>query len=244
MKLATRFKNSRYGWYYQGLPDISRASAMFTIKRNTMTTAIRCKTLWDSCSTIIRHGVPGDFVECGVWRGGSAGIMALTLLKLDPKGSRNLHLFDSFEGLPEPTEEDGQQAADYSGGVNSGALKSVHQCEAGIDIVKELLLGTLAFPNQRIHFHKGWFQETIPVLGEEPKQIAVLRLDGDWYDSTKVCLEHLYDRVPKGGLIILDDYFAWEGCKKATDEFRASRGITDELIRVDIDCAYWTKGKI
>ncbi len=242
MKIISRLQESRYGWFFHGLPDISRSRAMFAIKRNTMTTPIRCKKLWDLCSDVLRAQVPGDFVECGVWRGGSAGIMAQVLMKYDSSGARNLHLFDSFEGLPEPTEEDGQQAADYSGGVNSGALKSVHQCEAGIEIVRELLLQKLGFPEPRIKFHQGWFQETIPILGEEPKSIAVLRLDGDWYDSTKVCLDHLYDRVPKGGIIILDDYFAWEGCKKATDEFRAHGNINEEIIRVDVDCAYWVKG--
>jgi hypothetical protein len=126
--------------------------------------------------------------------------------------------------------------------VNSGALKSVQKCKAEIDIVKKLLLETLRFPESRIHFHQGWFQDTIPQLGKEPSQIAVLRLDGDWYDSTKICLDHLFDRVPSGGVIILDDYFAWEGCKKATDEFRDARGITEDLIRVDVDCAYWVKG--
>lgn len=207
-----------------------------------MTTPVRCKKLWDICSNVLKAQVLGDFVECGVWRGGSAGIMAQVLMRSDFSNERKLHLFDSFEGLPEPTEADGEQAAEYSGGVNSGALKSVHQCEAGIEIVRELILQKIGFPRDRIKFHQGWFQETIPILGSQPEKIAVLRLDGDWYDSTKVCLDHLYDRVSVGGVIILDDYFAWEGCKKAADEFRSRRKIEDQLVRVDIDCAYWIKG--
>lgn len=232
---------SRYGWFLKGLPNLSRASAMFAVKRNTMTSVIRCKTLWDSCCDILKNEVPGDFVECGVWRGGSAGIMAQVLRKFDSSRQRKLHLFDSFEGLPEPTEIDGTHAAQYSGGVNSGALKSVHMCEAEIGFVRELLFDKLNFPESRARLYQGWFQDTIPQLGNDPSQIAVLRLDGDWYDSTKICLNHLYDRVPSGGLIILDDYFAWEGCKVATDEFRDARGITDKLIQVDNACAYWTK---
>lgn len=241
MKIFSRIKKSRYGWFVEGLPNISRAKAMFVIKRNTMTTAIRCKSLWDVCSELLRDQVPGDFVECGVWRGGSAGIMAQVLLKYDRHGTRLLQLFDSFEGLPEPTEADGEHAAQYSGGVNSGALKSVHQCEAGIEIVEKLLIQSIGFPCERVRFHRGWFQETIPHLGRDPEKIAVLRLDGDWYDSTKVCLDFLYDRLSKSGVIILDDYFAWEGCKKAVDEFRDKRNIVDKIIRVDVDCAYWVK---
>jgi hypothetical protein len=239
MKFANRFKNSRYGWYVSGLPVLARANALFAVKRNTMTTSIRCRTLWDFSTQVLKNGIQGDFVECGVWKGGSAGIMALALK--NQKSPRKLHLFDSFEGLPEPREEDGVQAAEYSGGVSSGALQSVHQCEAGIDIVRDLLFGKLRFPKQQVVFHQGWFQETVPNLGTEPEKIAILRLDGDWYESTKVCLEHLYDRVSKGGFIILDDYFAWEGCKKATDEFRAARHITTPITRIDVDCAYWIK---
>jgi predicted O-methyltransferase YrrM len=210
--------------------------AMFIIKRNTMTTPIRCKKLWNLCKEIMRANVQGDFIECGVWRGGSAGIMAQAILKHDPSGTRTLHLFDSFEGLPEPTEEDGLMAAEYSIGANSG-------CKAGIDIVRELLLKKIGFPERQIKFHQGWFQETIPVAWSDPAQIAVLRLDGDWYDSTKICFEHLYDRVSSGGVILLDDYFCWEGCRKATDEFRAAKGVEDPIVRIDADSGYWIKGK-
>jgi hypothetical protein len=241
MKLLKHIKKSRYGWFIDGLPDVSRAQALFAVKRNTMTTSVRCRTLWDFCKEVINKGVPGDFVECGVWKGGSAGIMALALQKFGSGQDRRLHLFDSFEGLPAPREEDGVQAAEYSGGVNTGALESVHQCEAGIDIVRQFLFQTLGIPQSNVTFHQGWFQDTIPKLGEGPSKISILRLDGDWYESTKVCLEHLYDRVPAGGFIILDDYFAWEGCKKATDEFRNARGITSPLTRIDVDCAYWIK---
>lgn len=241
MKIISRFKSSRYGWFASGLPDFSRAKALFAVRRNTMTTSIRCRTLWDFSINIMKEGIEGDFVECGVWKGGSAGIMAQALKKSDPLGTRTLHLFDSFEGLPEPREEDGVQAIEYSGGVSSGALRSVHQCEAGIEIVKGFLFEKLGFPKNRVVFHQGWFQDTIPVLGGDPRKISILRLDGDWYESTMVCLDHLYDRVSERGIIILDDYFAWEGCKKATDEFRALKGITETIVRIDSDCGYWIK---
>lgn len=211
------------------------------IRHNTMTTTARSKALWKFCKMVFEKGIPGDFVECGVWKGGSAGLMALAQRTFDNDGSRKIHLFDSFEGLPQPGIEDGDRAAEYSGGVNNGELISVHQCEAGLDEVRAFLLGKLRVPEERLVFHKGWFQNTIPNLGPDPAKIALLRLDGDWYESTKVCLDHLYDRVPAGGVIILDDYFCWEGCKKAADEFRVARGINDEIIQIDIDAGYWVK---
>lgn len=167
--------------------------------------------------------------------------MGLTLKKFDRDETRKLHLFDSFEGLPQPTIKDGISAAQYSGGVNSGELVSVHKCEANIESVHEFLFDKIRINKKTIIFHKGWFQDTIPNLGTEVEKIAILRLDGDWYESTKVCLEHLYDRVSLGGVIILDDYFCWEGCRKATDEFRAARNITAPIIRIDIDSGYWIK---
>jgi hypothetical protein len=206
-----------------------------------MTSVTRSKLLWDFSKKVLNSDVPGDFVECGVWKGGSAGIMGMALEKFDADHHRKLHLFDSFEGLPEPSELDGEGAAIYSGGVSSGKLESVHQCEAGIDEVKNFLFNHLSLAEERLIFHQGWFQDTLPLLKEHPSKIALLRLDGDWYESTKVCLDYLYDRVPKGGVIILDDYFCWEGCKKAADEFRAARGIVDQIVRVDHEAVYWIK---
>ncbi len=242
-KLVKRVANSRYGWFVHGLPNPSRAAALFSIRSHTMTWPTRAKVLWDTCRKALGDGVEGDFVECGVWRGGSAGLMGLVLRDFDKSAGRKLHLFDSFEGLPEPREEDGVKAAEYSGGVSSGELKSVHQCEAGIDVVKNFLFGKLGLSKDDVILHQGWFQNTLPDLGESPKKIAVLRLDGDWYESTKVCLDHLYDRVAAGGAVILDDYYCWEGCQKATDEFRTARGIKEPLVRIDNEAVYWIKGK-
>ena len=241
MKLHRRLMWSRYGWYLRGLPELQRAKALSRIRHNTMTTLERSRKLWDCSRAVLEKEISGDFVECGVWKGGSAGLMGLALEAFEPGSSRKLHLFDSFEGLPQPCAEDGERAAEYSGGVNSGDLVSVHQCEAGLDEVRDFLLNTLSLPSNRLVFHKGWFQETIPHLGTEPESIAVLRLDGDWYESTKVCLEHLYDRLTPGGIVILDDYFCWEGCKKATDEYRLAHNISYAIIPIDKEAAYWLK---
>jgi O-methyltransferase len=188
---------------------------------------------------MFKKNIPGTFVECGVWRGGSAGIMGLALKHSHP--NRSLHLFDSFEGLPEPGPEDGIQAIEYSDNRGSGKLLTISKCVANLDIVKDFLLKKLHLDQRHIHFHVGWFQETIPIQAKKIGAIAVLRLDGDWYASTQGCLEYLYPLVSPGGAIILDDYYCWEGCKKATDEFRALHNITTPIVQIDKDCGYWIK---
>lgn len=159
----------------------------------------------------------------------------------DSGQARHLHLFDSFEGLPEPTEKDGEYAAVYSGGKNEGKLVTVNQCRAGLDVVQDLLFNKIKVSKERAHFHVGWFQNTIPIDAAKLGPIALLRLDGDWYDSTKVCLEHLYPLLSPGGILVMDDYFAWEGCKKATDEYRDQHQIRSPIHQIDLDAAYWVK---
>jgi len=239
MNIRHHLTDSRWIWFLKGLPVLPRAAAMFRARRYTMTTPIRCRRLWDSCKTVLKGNVPGCFVECGVWKGGSSAIMALAIKNAGQE--RHLHLFDSFEGLPNPTEKDGEQAAIYSGGRNQGTLATVNQCCAGLDEVRDLILDKIKVPKELAHFHVGWFQNTIPVDAGQLGPIALLRLDGDWYDSTKICLEHLYPHLSPGGIIILDDYHYWEGCRKATDEYRQQHGITAPILLADNDCCYWMK---
>jgi O-methyltransferase len=239
MFLFKKITNSRFFWFIKGLPDVYRAHALFSIRKHTMTSAIRSKVLWNLCRYVFESGIPGDFVECGVWRGGSAGLMGLALKHFSQK--RDLHLFDSFEGLPEPSLNDGPVAFGYSGGVCSGNLVSVNKCAAELNDVKHFLFREMKIPEKSVFFYKGWFQDTIPNLGKEPRDIAILRLDGDWYESTKICLESLFNRVVKGGVILIDDYFCWEGCRKATDEFLSTHGIAESLIQIDKDSAYFIK---
>lgn len=152
---------------------------------------------------------------------------------------RDLHLFDSFEGLPEPKQIDGAFAKEYSGGRDSGSLQPIDQCKAGLDDVRRLLLDRLRLPNTT--FHVGWFENTVPKDAENLGPIALLRLDGDWYESTKVCMEHLYPKLSRGGILVIDDYYAWEGCQKAIDEYRAMHGIHFPIIRIDGAACYWVK---
>lgn len=227
-------------WFLKGLPNLSRARALFVVKRYTMTTPKRCSVLWDICQSTLRNNVPGAFVECGVWKGGSAAIMGLALRHAGPM--RPLHLFDSFEGLPQPGKQDGEAAAAYSEGQAGGALTSIHKCEASLAEVRGYLIDRLRLPQKELFFHVGWFQNTVPVVAPQIGPIAVLRLDGDWYESTRICLEHLYPLISPGGALLLDDYYCWAGCRKATDEFRAKQGISTPISRIDREAVFWRKG--
>ena len=130
-------------------------------------------------------------------------------------------LFDSYEGLTEPTKEDyiGNKTGDFIRPLPKGA------CLGTIDQVSELMFEKLKFSKEEVFLVKGWFQETLPVMKSKIGKIAVLRLDGDWYESTKVPLENLFDQVVVGGFVIIDDYATCYGSKKALDEFLDTRDL-------------------
>jgi predicted O-methyltransferase YrrM len=238
-KFSQKFSGSRWDWYLKGLPVLPRATAMFKAKRYTMTSPERCRHLWDASKQVLDENIPGCFVECGVWKGGSSAIMAQAIKHA--KQERHIHLFDSFEGLPEPTAEDGEHGVEFSGGRSGGKLVTIERCRAGLDEVRNLMLGKMQLRPDHVHFHVGWFQNTVPVDAGQLGQIALLRLDGDWYESTKICLDHLYPLLSPGGILILDDYSGWEGCKKATDEYRGQHQITSPIHKIDNESGFWVK---
>lgn len=205
----------------------------------TMSSYERLNNAYELASAIENDGVEGAFVECGVFKGGCAAVMGYVARRGGT--DRRTWLFDSFEGLPEPTAEDGQQAVDYSRSRSTGRLETVDRCVGPMDVVKEVLFDKLRLDQRRIVIRKGWFQDTLPGARGEIGPIAILRLDGDWYESTKTCLDNLYDNVVPGGYVILDDYYCWEGCKKALDEFVAARGLAVEVTRIDKAGAYFRK---
>lgn len=153
------------------------------------------------------ENVEGAVVECGVWRGGMMGGIATVLGK-----NRQYHLFDSFEGLPPATEKDGDAAISYQRDKNSPHY--FDNCSAEISYAQKAMEKT----GVSFQLHKGWFKETVSKV-PFPEGIALLRLDGDWYDSTMVCLEALFPQVNDGGLIIIDDYFNWDGCTLAVHDY-------------------------
>lgn len=207
------------------------------VKPYTMVSYPRLSRLFDLALNLNNKNNSGDFVECGVCNGGSAGVISF----LAQSQKRNVWLFDSFEGLPEPTTEDGELAASYVNHKPEGRLIPVGQCVGSELKVKELLFEKLKLDPGRINIVRGWFQNTIPQFKNKIGSIALLHLDGDWYESTKVCLENLYPKVVGGGYIVLDDYGCWEGCKKAADEYMKKNNIKSELIRIDATGFYFKK---
>jgi hypothetical protein len=238
-RLKFLLTDSRWNWFVRSLPSFARARALYLARDSTMTSFSRCFDLWKVSRSILNNNIPGAFVECGVWRGGSAGIMGVAMQTYGSQ--RPLHLFDSFEGLPEPDRQDGSYAVEYSAGRADGRLAAIKKCDATLDTVLGHLFERLHLDPKNVHFHVGWFQDTVPADAKQVGPIAVLRLDGDWYASTQVCLDHLYPLVSPGGVVILDDYYYWEGCRKATDEYRQAHGISAPMVRVDEACSYWVK---
>ncbi len=223
------------------------------IRAFTMIPLPRLITLHQQVRYCDSHGIPGAFVECGVWKGGSVGLMALTNLR-HATSRRDLHLFDAFTEICEPDARiDGLRAVQEvrawtknRGGTdgNLKALTGIYDAFGGpgtLEGNRELLETTLGYDKDRIHYHPGWFQDTLPQAAPKIGPIAILRLDGDWYASTKVCLQHLYDQVVSSGIVIIDDYGTYDGCRKAVDEFIEARNLKILLNHVDPDCRYWIK---
>jgi len=213
-------------------PDVDdhARAVLETVAPFTMTSPERILALRDAVRHICRHRIPGDIVECGVWRGGSMMAAALTLLACGER--RRLHLFDTFAGMPPPSTAD----RDISG-VPAADLLAVEDplagdtwCHSPLADVRANLAST-GYPAELIRFVAGRVEETLPE--EAPEQIAILRLDTDWYESTRHELEHLYPRLAEGGVLIIDDYGHWEGARRAVDEYLAATGTRLFLTRID-----------
>jgi len=205
--------------------DESAKRILHAVRPRTMTTWNKLYGLVLATRYVAANDVPGAVVECGVWRGGSMQAAALTLLE-QGRRDRELHLFDTFEGMPPPTEEDrrhdGARAADL---LRAAADSEPVWARASLEDVRAGMAET-GYPGDRIHYHVGLVEDTIPE--QAPEQISILRLDTDWYSSTKHELEHLFSRLSPGGVLILDDYGHWDGARKATDEFLA--GLDEPLL--------------
>lgn len=198
----------------------------------TMTSPERIFSLCEAVKYVCDKRIEGSFVECGVWKGGSAMAAAEMLLSTGDV-SRDLFLFDTFEGMSPPTEED----VDVMGVMAKNLLEQSDRqeeesvwCRATLDGVK-VALGSTGYPLDKIHFIQGMVEQTIPHAA--PDKIAILRLDTDWYESTKHELEHLFPRLAKGGVLIIDDYGHWQGARKAVDEYIEKNGLKILLNRID-----------
>lgn len=195
----------------------------------SMVSPYRLKTLYNLSKRIHQEKISGAIVECGTYNGGSAAVLGVA--QKDLSESRDMWLFDSFEGLPPPTENDGSYEREHHFyGWCKGGMEKVHE------IFKRLHL-----PTDRLHIVAGWFQDTFPNNVPEIKQIALVHIDADWYESVKICLEYLYPKVAVGGYIAFDDYGFFSGCRKAVHEYLATHGIQAELKTYD-GGVYFRKG--
>ncbi|NEB99768.1 TylF/MycF/NovP-related O-methyltransferase [Streptomyces anulatus] len=200
------------------------------VKPYSMTSPERLNAFILATRHIVRYNIPGSIVECGVWRGGSMQACARTLLAAG-ETERDLYLFDTYEGMTPPTAEDlrrdgrpAQELLDAQGKDRPiWAVASLEDVQAGFD--------TVPYPKERVHYVRGRVEDTVP--GQAPEQISILRLDTDWYASTKHELEHLYDRLVPGGVLLIDDYGYWQGSRQAVDEFLDKTGEQLLLLRMD-----------
>jgi O-methyltransferase len=199
---------------------------------------------------VVSRRTAGAFVECGTWRGGAIGYWARSYLRNGGLPERStIFGFDSFQGMPQMTQEDGDAVARWLHGkalgnlapaVLQGALTPVGLNVATEDDCRSVLAAS-GFPASHVSIVKGWFQDTLAAHKSKMGLIAVLRLDGDFYQSTRYCLETLYDQVVPGGAVIIDDYGAFPGCKQAVDEFLVERAIAAHLVYVDESVRFFHK---
>lgn len=197
----------------------------------------RFENLQSCIVDVIERGVQGDLIETGVWRGG-ATIFMRAVLKAYDVPDRIVWVADSFEGLPVPDAEKFPLEAKAHGGK---VMENVYKHFAvGLDEVKRNFLA-YGLLDEQVRFLKGWFKDTLP---DAPiTTISIMRLDGDYYESTVDSLNSLYNKLSVGGYAIIDDYGedSWTYCRKAVDDFRRDRGIDDPMIRVDSKCYYWQR---
>lgn len=218
-----------------GLPadfDKGTVDTYKRVKPFTMTTPERIASLVNAVNYLVKNNIQGDFVECGVWRGGSTMAAIDTLLKNGDK-SREIYLYDTYEGMSEPTEVDKVftgTGADHLMETTDREDPTSVWCYSAIEEVQRNV-GTLKYPSEKIHFVKGKVEDTIPQT--LPGKIALLRLDTDFYESTAHELKHLYPLLVTGGVIIIDDYGHWEGARKAVDEYIEAGKLPLLLNRID-----------
>jgi len=197
---------------------------------DTMIGYKRLSNVQECVNAVITNNIEGDLIETGVWRGGTV-IFMRGILKAYNVTDRIVWVADSFAGLPRPSPD--KYKAD-----KGDMLHTYEELKVSLDIVKENFRKYDLLDDQ-VKFLKGWFKDTLPVA--PIKKLAVLRLDGDMYESTMDSLTNLYPKLSVGGYIIIDDFGPLEGCRKAVEDYREEMGIRDKIIPIDKDGVYWQK---
>jgi len=201
-----------------------RARAVHRVMPYSLVGALGLEATYDAATDIEEKNLTGAFVECGVAQGGCSALMAMVAARHDH--GRLMWLFDSFEGLPDPTAPDYDADREWTGShIRPLPPGSCLGTETQVD---KLLFSTFGLDRPKVFLVKGWFQNTLPQHRGRIGPISLLRIDGDWYESTKCCLENLYDNLVAGGYLIVDDYGVCYGCQRAVDEFMQERTIDFE----------------
>lgn len=233
--LNTIYEDAYTDWRQRGVtnnydPSMRKLGRDWPSVAHTMIGEVRIRNLRTLAETVIKDGIPGDFIETGVWRGGAC-IMFRAILKVHGIKDRRVFVADSFEGLPPPDAEN------YPADAGDNHFK-LEELAVSIEQVKSNFAKYDLLDDQCV-FLKGWFKDTLPVA--PIKQLAIARLDGDMYESTMDGLRNLYDKVSPGGFIIIDDYGCVAGCKQAVHDFRDAHGITEPIVDIDGWGVYWRK---
>jgi O-methyltransferase len=199
------------------------------VQGQTMLSIKRLDNIQYCVEQALADQVPGDLIETGVWRGG-ASILMRAILKAYSVTDRAVYVADSFAGLP-PPDKDYPQDANIPYHTFTELAISLEEVQANF--------ARYGLLDDQVHFLKGWFKDTLP--GAPMQQLAVMRLDGDMYESTMDSLNALYPRLSVGGFVIIDDYVLLEPCRQAVDDYRKQHGITEEIVPIDFAGAYWRR---
>jgi O-methyltransferase len=218
--------------YYPADMEKDFFPVFLSCKDFTKTMIERMYSLYKAVEYIIASDIPGDFVECGIWKGGSSMLMLLTSM-LFGRTDKNIYMYDTYQGMTEPSDIDinlkGESARKLlDENINNKEYSTWSL--AGLEEVKKNILST-GYPKDKLFFIEGKVEDTIPA--KIPEKISILRLDTDWYESTYHELYHLYPLLSKGGVLIIDDYGHWMGAKYATDKYFNEFKITNYFHRVD-----------
>lgn len=246
-KIKKNIKDRLYNRFFRGFvkPNYSDFSdfEMDVVHKSlkfSLTGPFRILSLIRATDYIVKNDIKGSIVECGVWKGGSIMAVLSTLLKHNIN-DKKVYLYDTYEGMSTPTENDksvrGEDALNAF--EEKDEVWDKIKCYSSLEEVKENVYST-GYNAEKLNFIKGKVEDTI-TKDNLPEEISILRLDTDWYESTKHELEFLYPKLVKGGILIIDDYGHWDGCKKAVDEYFKENNINMFLSRIDYSCRIGVK---
>jgi len=229
-KSLIRFFYLRYYFYYYFKGDkenLKKTKIIYGVMPYSLVGAGGLAQTYDLAKEVVNKNIEGSLVECGVAGGGCAALMALVANDNNVR-SRELWLFDSFEGLPNPTNKDFLNECSKIAGEFIRPLEK-GSCLGTYEEVQKLLFSKFRIDPKNVVMVRGWFQDTLPQYKGKINKISLLRIDADWYESTKCCLDNFYDNVVGGGFVVIDDYETCFGAKRALNEFLQERKLAVTL---------------